>query len=40
MNVNGSVPVAAKRGAVSERLRTFIDAWSEKGVEIRKPNYR
>jgi hypothetical protein len=35
-----SVPAAAKREAVSERLRAFVDAWSENGVEIRKPNYR
>ena len=34
------VPVVAKHGAVSERLRTFVHAWSENGVEIRKPNYR
>ena len=34
-----SVPVAAKRGAISEMLRTFVNAWMENGVEIRKPNY-
>ena len=34
-----SVPVTANRGGVSEMLRTFVHAWAEGGVEIRKPNY-
>ena len=36
----GSVTVAAKRRAFSETIRAFVHAWSENGVEIRKPNYR